>query len=163
MDAGPLPPAPPRKLPKGFELRIRLTRNVPLIIGMGFTLVGALMTVSFFLAKPWIAVFPGFMLLAGLLMAWNGIVQGARTIDAFRNGEAVKGKIASVRQDMQTKINNRHPWNVVYSFQDGDYTYEGKTMTMEAETANRFYGAPPVWVLVVKGQPERSALYPPVK
>lgn len=163
MDAGPEPPPPPRKLPEGFALRVRLTRNLPMIIGLVFTFLGGMMTLAMIGAKTWAALFPGFFLLGGLGMLKMGIQQGSQTLDAFRNGLAVKGRAASVRQDMQTTVNGRHPWEIIYTFESEGYPREGKTMTWEVETANRLQCGAPLWVLVVEGNPERNTVYPPIR
>jgi hypothetical protein len=163
MDLGPEPPEPPRKLPDGFALRVRLTRNVPMIIGLGFTLIGGFMTVAMISVKTWAALFPAFFLLGGLGMLKMGFQEGVRVLDAFRHGRAVRGKAASVREDTQTTVNGRHPWEIIYTFEAEGQPYEGKVTTFEAATANRFYGQPPVWVLVVEDNPERNTVYPPIR
>ena len=163
MDLGPEPPEPPRKLPDGFALRVRLTRNVPMIIGLGFTLIGGFMTVAMISVKTWAALFPAFFLLGGLGMLKMGFQEGARVLDAFRHGRAVRGKAASVREDKQTTVNGRHPWEIIYTFEAEGHPYEGKVTTFEAATANRFYGGPPVWVLVMENNPERNTVYPPIR
>lgn len=163
MDAGPEPPPPPRRLPEGFALRVRVTHNVSFIIGLVISLSCGLITAAFAAAKTWAALLPGVFLLGGLFLTWHGIKHASRVLDAFRNGRAIKGKIASVREDKTTKMNGRHPWDILYTFEAEGHHHDGKISTFEAATANRFYGSPPVWVLVVDGLPERSTLYPPVK
>ncbi len=163
MDAGPEPPPPPRALPDGFTLRVRLTRNLPMILGLGFTLFGGIMTMAMVAAKTWAALLPGFFLLGGLGMLKLGMQQSASTLDAFKNGRAVKGKSASVRQDMQTTVNGRHPWEITYTFDAGGYPMEGKATTWETATANRFQCGTPLWVLVVENNPERNTPYPPIR
>lgn len=163
MDAGPEPPPAPRRLPEGFALRVRLTGNLPIIMGLIISFVGGFLTLALVGAKSWLALFPGFFLVVGLSLTWHGVTSASRVLDAFRNGRAIKGRIASVRTDTTTKVNGQHPWEIVYSFQAEGHPYEGKVTTFEAAAANRFYGSPPVWVLVVEGVPERNTLYPPVK
>jgi hypothetical protein len=163
MDIGPEPPAPPRKLPSGFAMRMRLTGNVTTIIGLVFTGFGGLLTLAMINAPSWAILFGAFFLLAGLLMVKAGLGTANRILDAFKNGRAVKGKVSTVRQDTTTKVNDRHPWDIVYTFESEGHPYEGKMQTFETATANRFQGWPPVWVLVVEGDPERNTLYPPVK
>jgi hypothetical protein len=163
MDIGPEPPAPPRKLPSGFATRMRLTGNVTTIIGLAFTGFGALFSLAMVNAPSWALIFPAFFLLGGLLMLKAGLGTANRILDAFKNGRAVRGKVSTVREDSSTKVNGRSPWDIVYTFESEGHQYEGKMQTFETATAHRYQGWPPVWVLVVEGEPERNTLYPPVK
>lgn len=162
-DIGPEPPSAPRKLPAGFATRVRLTGNVGTIIGLVFTGFGALLTLAMINAPSWALIFGAFFLLGGLLMVKAGLQSANRILDAFKNGQAVRGKVSTVRQDSSTKVNGRSPWEIVYTFESGGHQYEGKTTTFETATAHRYQGWPPVWVLVIEGDPERNTLYPPVK
>jgi hypothetical protein len=162
-ELGPEPPPAPRKLPEGFALRVRLTRNFPLMAGLAFTILGGGMTAAMIGLKTWAALFPAFFFLGGIGMVRVGIQEASRTLDAFRNGRAVRGKVACVREDKQTAVNDRHPWDIIYTFEEGGHAYEGKMSTFESATANRFRGGLPVWVLVVDGVPERNTLYPPIR
>ena len=163
MELGPAPPPPPRKLPEGFAFRQRFIGNMVTMIGLGFTAVGSIVALAMVAAPGWALLIPGFILLGGLSMVKHGIQTANRTLDAFCNGRAVKGRIASVRQDPNTKVNGQSPWKIVFTFEMDGHTYDGETLTWEAATSNRFYGSPPVWVLVVDGNPQRNTLYPPVK
>lgn len=133
------------------------------MVGLGFTVVGCIMALAMVAAPWWALCFPGLLLLGGLSMLKHGIQGANRILDAFRNGRAVKGRAASVQQDRSISVNGQHPWQIVYTFECGGHAYEGKTQTWEAATSNRFYGSPPVWVLVVENDPERNTLYPPIK
>jgi hypothetical protein len=163
MELGPEPPPAPRKLPSGYAFRERFTGNLVTIIGLAFTAVGCIMALAMLAAPGWALCIPGLMLLGGLSVLKNGIQSANRVLDAFRHGRAVKGRAASVQQDRSTSVNGQHPWQIVYTFESGGHAYEGKTQSWESATAMRFYGNPPVWVLVVENQPERNTLYPPVK
>jgi hypothetical protein len=163
MDAGPEPPPPPRKLPKVFAMRVRFTRNWMLIAGLVclvifLAMINVLLDYQNFAA----AFLPVLFLVGGIGGIIQGVQRATRVLDAFRNGRAVKGKIASVREDKQTTMNNKHPWNIVYTFESGGHHYEGKVTTFETDTANRLQGGPPVWVLVVEGNAERNTVYPPI-
>lgn len=142
---------------------MRLTGNVTTIIGLAFTGFGALLTLAMIKAPSWAILFGAFFLLGGLLMVKAGLQSANRILDAFKNGRAVRGKVSTVREDPNTTVNGRHPWNIVYTFESGGHQYEGRMQTYETATANRYQGWPPVWVLVVEGDPERNTLYPPVK
>jgi hypothetical protein len=163
MEIGPEPPPPPRRLPPGFATRQRITGNVVSIIGLAFTGVGCVMLLAMIAAPGWALCIPGVLLFVGVSILNRGIQTANQMLDAFRNGRAVRGKAASVRQDPHTTVNGRHPWEISYSFEAEGHPYEGKVTTYETATANRFYGSPPVWVLVVENRPERNTLYPPIR
>ena len=164
MDAGPEPPPPPRALPHGYATRVRWSGNLLTILGTVLTTIGALFTWTVIAAgKIGAVAFFGIFLVAGFFMLKSGLRKASHILTAFKKGRAVKGRVASVRADTTTKINNRHPWEIVYTFKMDGHAYEGKVTTLEAATANRFQGGPEVWVLVVEGSPEKNTLYPPVK
>jgi hypothetical protein len=164
MDAGPEPPPPPRALPEGFALRVSLTRNWMLLAGLGCLLVGLSMINALLEYQSFaVALLPVIFFLGGIGGIWQGMRRAAQVLDAFRNGIPVKGKVGSVRQDTQTTVNGKHPWNIVYTFESDGHHYEGKATTFDAETATRLWGGAQVWVLVVRGNPERNTVYPPIK
>lgn len=161
MDAGPPPPAAPRKLPEGFTTRTVF--NPMMLLGLGFTGVGGLMTGFFVSVKSWAALFPGFFLLGGIGMIKQGIVHAVRTLDAFRNGTAVLGKIATVEIELDTQSAGQKPWIIIYAFELDGQIHEGKLTTLDSSIAEQFRKHQPVWVLAVKGNPARNTLYPPVR
>lgn len=163
MDAGPEPPPAPRTLPPGFAFRIRLSRNISSIMGLIFTGVGVIATLAAAGARSWGLLVTAPILAGGVFMLKHGLESAGRVLLAFKQGRAVKGRVASVREDRQTTINNRHPWDIVYTFTADGHTHEGKMQTYETATANRYQGTPQVWVLVVDGCPECNTLYPPIK
>jgi hypothetical protein len=142
-------------------MRARL--NFLMIGGLAFVLLGGMMTAFLISVKSWAALFPGFFFLGGLGMVKEGFRQGVRTLDAFRNGTGILGKVTSVRRDHQTEMNNRNPWDICYSFPMDGQTREGKVTTFESDTAERFSVNRPVWVLAVEKRPERNTLYPPIR
>jgi hypothetical protein len=109
MDPGPKPPETPRKLPSGFAFRVKWSRNVMVIIGGIFFLVGALMLSATLAAKTWIALFPSFFCVGGFFMFLNGRKTAVGILHAFRHGTAVAGQITEVSVDTTQSINNRHP------------------------------------------------------
>jgi hypothetical protein len=161
MDAGPPPPPPPRKLPEGYATRVRF--NFIFLAGLAFVLVGGMMTAFFISVKTWAALFPGFFFLGGLGMVKEGILHASRTLDAFRNGTGILGRITSVQLDRQTAVNDRSPWNIMYTFEVNGATHTGKVTTFESATMERLPEQRPVWVLAVEKRPERNTLYPPIR
>ena len=164
MDAGPEPPPPPRKLPQGFALRVRFTRNWMLIAGLVSLFIALSMINALLDFRSLGAAFlPILFLLGGIGGITQGVQHASRVLDAFRNGIAIKGKVGSVSEDTQTTVNGKHPWKIAYTFESGGHCHDGRVTTFDVETANRLWGGPPAWVLVVEGNPERNTLYPPIK
>ena len=121
------------------------------------------MTGFFVSAKSWAALFPGFFLLGGIGMIKQGIVHAVRTLDAFRNGTAILGKIATVEIELDTQSSGQKPWIIIYAFELDGQNHEGKLTTLDSAVAEQFRKHKPVWVLAVKGNPARNTLYPPVR
>jgi hypothetical protein len=163
MEIGAPPPPAPRKLPEGYAFKQRVLGNPFTLIGGAFTLVGWVMGLAMLAAPGWVLLIPGFLLIGGIMMLWRGLQTANRGLDAFQNGKAIQGRISDVRQDTGTKVNGRSPWIITYTFDHDGHAYEGETSTWETATANRMYGKPPVWVLVVEGNPARNTMYPPLK
>jgi len=163
MELGPPPPDSPRILPKGYAFRIMLSNNLATMLGLILSAFGGLTLIGTITARSWGAVVPGCILLVGLSALQYGLKEARNTLAAFRRGKAVKGTVTSVRSDPTTRINGRHPWDIVYSFDVDGQIFEGKTQTPDAETSNRLQGRPPAWVLYVEDAPERNTIYPPVK
>lgn len=171
-DAGPEPPPPPREIPEAYVRRLYLTGNVLTIIGGVFSLVGLpLLLVPLAISmslQPEFAVPAGVGLifsLIGVPMLWSGIRRAASQLTALRTGIAVDGTIEEVYQDTTQSINGRHPWAVVYAYEVGGRRYEGtvKSWARGGSILAMYAVGSPVHVLYVREDPERSALYPPIR
>jgi hypothetical protein len=149
-------------LPNGFAFRVKWSRNIMVIIGSIFFLVGGLMLAATLAAKAWIAVFPGLFCLGGFFMFLNGRKTAHGILHAFRNGIAVPGEIAEVSVDTTQSINDRHPWRLVYHFPVDGQEHEGVLTSFDSTIATRSRGQP-VWVLYVPEDLEQNTLYPPLR
>ncbi len=162
MELGSPPPGAPRTLPKGFAMRTLLTSNFATIFGLVITGFSSLFTWAMLVAKPWVAIFPGLFLLGGLSMLRYGWKQGRATLRAFRHGEAVQGKLATLEKDTTTTVNGKHPWKLIYHFQLGNELHEGKVISFDSTVGTRTRGQP-LWVLYVEKDPAQNTLYPPIR
>ncbi len=162
MELGPPPPSAPRALPNGFAFRQRVTGNIMTVVGAGFLTIGSLFTWAMLVAKPWVALFPGFFALGGFFMTRQGLLHAGKVLRAFRTGVAVEGRVASVSSDMSTTVNGRHPLKLTYHFAVGGHEHEGVVVSWDSTIENRMSGQP-LWVLYVEDDPAQSTLYPPVK
>ncbi len=161
-DIGPEPPNPPRKLPIGFERRIRWTENVLVIIGAIFSVVGVIPVLLFTqVHHAGILVFAIFLVM-GIAMFVSGWKKAAHTLRAFKHGRAVKGEITEVYLDTTETINNRHPWRISYKFDADGQMMDDYAKTWDASAALRSAGQP-LWVLYVVNDPSQNTIYPPVR
>lgn len=162
MDAGPPPPEAPRRLPKGFERKVLWTGNVFAIIGAIFLLVGLPLVVAMFFVHPLAPLIPAVHATLGFLLFRHGRGKGQRTLNAFKNGRAVQGRITEIRKDTTTTVNNRHPWLIEYQFAVDNQAIDGSITTWDSTAQDRRRGQP-IWILYVESDPEQNTIYPPVK
>jgi len=162
------PPDPPRTLPSGYPLRITLTSNVFVIIGIVFTLVSVPFSLAFLgagLAEPevmWGALGGLVFGAVGLPMLIFGLRRARRKLDALRHGVVADGMILGVTLNTSTTINGQHPWRIDYVFDGPEGPVEGRAESWDLMTGQLEQGEP-VWVVWVRGDPSRNAIWPPVR
>ena len=159
---GEPPPPAPRPLPSGFAFRLLWSRNILVIVGGIFALVGAVLFVPLLLVAAWGALLPLIFVVLGLTLFAIGRAEARRTLEAFRRGTAVAGEIVSVSLDRSQSINSQHPWKLVYHFNLDGTLHEGCITSYDSTVATRTTGQP-VWVLYVTTKPELNTIYPPLK
>ena len=162
MDPGPEPPIAPRILPPGFESRTKWSGNVASLVGLVFFLVGSLLTtVMVITGNVLISLFPMLFVVGGLLFLRYGLVRASRTLRAFRDGVAVKGRIVSVDTDTSQTINGKNPWKLTYDFPVADERIKGTQTSFDSSVTLMKHGQP-IWVLHLVTDPSQSTLYPPL-
>ena len=171
LEAGDPPPPTPRTVPKLFERKIRYTSNVSFMAGaillsigvlqgLAFTMIGATTGMTVFV---WVG--PGIMIMLGGLGAiflLHGRKKAAGVLKAFRDGQAVVGRIVDVHRDTSIKINGRSPWAILYAFNAGGREVKGKAQSWDVGAQAHEQGRA-VHVLYVPGEPENNTLWPPVR
>ena len=162
MDLGPPPPDAPRSLPRGFAFRKRFSHNISTLLGGAFLFMGAMMILPMAKNQIWLPMlFPGFFALGGFFLMKQGISAAGKGLRAFRHGIAVQGTIASVSMDLSTRVNNKHPWKIVYHFPVNGHLREGSLVTFESTLCKRV--GQPVWVLHLPEDPDQNTLYPALR
>lgn len=161
-ELGEPPPPPPRRLPRGFALRTRFTRNIATIAGSGFLIVGGMIFVPMVHAKTWAALFPAFFMLGGFFMFRIGWVEASTILRAFRKGIATRGEVFECSLDRTQSVNGQHPFKLTWHFTADGHPYEGTLTSFDSTLGSRARGQP-VWVLYVPGDPAQNTLFPPVK
>lgn len=171
-DPGPEPPPPPRTIPDAYVRRLYLTGNVPNLVGGIFALVGSLVTAGMLWMTYMLGPEVAWASLTGLLFVGIGgillvvgVRRARRQLHALRDGVVARGEITDLYQDTTESINGRHPWAVVYQYEADGRVLEGKVKSWDrAGSVMILYAiGSPVHVLYVRGRPERSALYPPIR
>ena len=162
MEIGPEPPDPPRMLPKGFEFRLKWSRNAAVLAGLGMMFITGLMFTAMIKAKIWFSVVPALFFLMGFFLFRYGRKTAVSTARAFRRGIAAEGRVASVSLDTTQSINGRNPWRLVYHFTAGEQQREGVLTSFDSTLGGRSAGQP-LWVLYLADDPDQCTIYPPVK
>jgi len=162
------PPDPPRELPSGYPLRVLFTRNVYVIIGVVFVPLSVPFALGFGAAA---VVDLGFLfgVLGGLAFGVIGVALGVKglrrarsKLDALRNGVAADGMVLGVSMDTSQSINGRHPWRIEYVFDGPSGPVEGAAESWDRLAGQLEHGEP-VWVVYVRSDPARNAIWPPVR
>lgn len=148
-DPGPRPPATPREMPEGYVRRIRLWKNVFVMIGLFFTVIFV-----------WTVIFP----LIGIPLLWWGNRKALDQLGALVDGRATRGRISSVAKDRSQTINNENPWRIdfTYDLHDGS-SAEAHCHVWDATNAQRAAGDA-VWVVYGEREGRRTAaIWPPLR
>ncbi len=147
-DAGPKPPSAIRELPKGYDRRVKFTKNVPVILGATFTIVFS-----------WTIVFP----IIGVFLWRFGYIRAKRQLKVLREGIPARGKITAVFEDVNVNINNKHPWKIKFEFESSDGTIrEGSVEAWDPAQRERVIGEP-IWVVYSNDDVKAHSIWPPVK
>ena len=160
---GPPPPPVPRPLPKGFEFRQKWSGNILAMVGVIFFLIGGFIFFAFLLLGLLIGTpLPLLFMLGGFIMLLIGRRHARRTLNAFKRGAVVEGKIFGIAQDQSQTMNGVHPWKLTYHFPVGAQLVEGSVVSWDSTITARAAGQP-LWVLYLPEDPEQNTAYPPFK
>lgn len=161
----PLPPSAPRSLPRGYEFRVRYGRNTAVIIGIAFVsiFVFPLFDGIVSLSPDWLALLGGsFFGVIGAALWRFGARRAERWIHALKYGHAVEGTITRVFEDQGQSINDKHPWQIDFSFEAPSGPRNGFVTSWDPMTRSREAGER-VWVVFNEDDPDTNALWPPVR
>ncbi|MCG2784348.1 MAG: DUF3592 domain-containing protein [Anaerolineae bacterium] len=161
------PPPAPRPIADSFAWKLVFSDGW-FIVGMVFAILGGTFScvgLSLLLAVVTILVGIPFALLGFAFLVGGGAVifwryQKARTtVRVLQVGQAVRGEIVSVEQNYNVRVNQRHPWQIVYRFQANGQGYQGQVSTLNA-LDNAIQAGNAVYVLYLPDAPENNAIYP---
>jgi hypothetical protein len=156
----------PRQVPNRVLGRFLLTDGGAIAAGV-LALLGFIFTaVGVGLIIPIITILIGVSFAGlGVLLLAAGIPifiwryrRAMESIEVLRTGVATLGKITSLHQNYQVRVNHRHPWVYEYEFQVHGQNYHGKVSTFNNPDPNQQSGSP-VYVLYNQDQPEKNTLY----
>lgn len=161
------PPPVPRNEPPHFIRRMMLTEGwsiaamVFLMLGVIFTLVGAVLTLAIitaFVGLPFLGI--GILFLIVSLPILLGRYHNAKQkLHVFQLGQHILGEITEVHQNFSVRVNGRHPWVIRFRFQISGRDYEGQVTTLNGEVAN-YHPKQPLWVLYLPDNPQQNTIYP---
>jgi hypothetical protein len=164
---GPAPAAPPRRLPRSVEQRLRwlsqpgmmqgaaLLFSVPLGIALlaGGLMLGRLAVVAGAAVVLAALGGPGIRLVLG---AWQ---RAEAHLRLFREGRAAQGTLEAVELDRSVRIRGRSPWRLQYRYEVDGGTHRATQRVWDRTFGERRPGEP-VHVLYLAEAPDHAALYP---
>ena len=162
-----VPPLAPRDVPRNYVWRVMsvdgwaITGGIFALLGAIFGVVGIALTVAVitaFLGIPFAII--GIAFLGGglALLIWR-YQQAQITAVVLRDGQAALGEIVVVHQNLQVRINGRHPWTVRYSFEAGGQAYRGSVTTLSQPDLRQQPGKG-VYILYQPDNPQQNTIYP---
>ncbi len=131
------------------------------LIGIIFTVLGAALTLAI------ITAFVGIpFLLLGIVCLGIGVVllmwryqEAQKTVRVLREGDAVRGQITDVRENLSVRIQGQFPWILEYEYQVNGQTYAGKVSTLN-RPGPQLQAGKAVRILYLATEPDRSSIYP---
>jgi hypothetical protein len=164
---GAPPPPPPRPISDSYVWRLlaadggAIVAGVFALLGAIFTLVGAALTlgiITAFVGLPFAGLGIVFLAVGGLAFA-RRYEAAQKTVSVLRHGEAARGQLTAVEENLSVRVNRRHPWTLTYQFQVNGQSYTGKVSTL-SRPAPQHQPGQAAYVLYLPGAPELNALYP---
>ena len=161
------PPPPPRPISDSYVWRLlaadggAIVAGIFAMLGAIFLIVGVPLTIGIitaFVGLPFAGL--GIVLLGvGGLVLVRRYEAAQKTVSALRHGEAARGQITDLEENLSVRVNGRHPWTIKYQFQVNGRNYEGKVSTLNRPDPQLQPGKA-AYVLYLPEAPELNALYP---
>ncbi len=161
------PPSAPRPFADSYAWRLAFSHAGTIAGGALFTLGGIFTMVGVFLTLGIVTAIVGVpfffvgmvLFIVGAILLRNGYYRALGTVNVLRFGEAVRGQVSDVQQNLMVQVNNRNPWVIHYQFQLNGVSYTGQVTTLQNLEARLQPGAA-VCVLYLPGTPQQNTLYP---
>jgi hypothetical protein len=116
--------------------------------------------VTVFVGLPFLIIGLVFLGLAILLLV-SRYQRARRSAEILVNGQAALGRIVDLVQNYNVRINNKHPWNIKYTFRAYEVDFDGQLTTLKTPGSNIQPGSM-IYVLYDIENPEENILYPPI-
>ncbi len=165
------PPPAPRAISNNYTLKLMLTDAQSItglvlgIVGGVFTLTGLVLTallVTVVIGVPFL-LFGALIFIIGGGLLYVRYQEKQKVVHVLKNGQAVRGEITGVEENLMVRVNHRHPWIIEYQFRANGQVYSGSASTFRDPTTSapeQFRPGRPAYVLYDPEAPERNALYP---
>jgi len=163
----PTPPPPPRSISDSYAGRLLLTDGWAIVafvfglLGAIFTVVGTVLTlgiITAFVGIPFAGLGLLFLGGGGAVAVWR-YQEAQKIVAVLRAGEAAEGQIVQVEENLNVRINQRHPWTIRYQFRVGGQEYEGRVSTLNVPGGGLQPGKR-ACVLYLPNAPGQNMLYP---
>lgn len=151
-ERGDAPPPAPRVLPAAFKRQVMFSKNIVVLVGLGFMVVGVPLIAAYGSGVP-------FAIL-GFLLWRTGRKAAAEQIAVLEAGVPVEATLLSVSIDSSESINGEHPFRLHYAFEIQGQRQVGSSRSWDLSNELRQPGEP-LWVVYDPSDPKRSSLWPP--
>jgi len=161
------PPPPPRLISDSYVWRLlaadggAIVAGIFAMLGVIFMIVGVPLTIGIitaFVGLPFAGL--GIVVLGvGGLVLVRRYEAARKTVSVLRLGEAARGQITDLEENLSVRVNGRHPWTIKYQFQVNGRNYEGKVSTLNRPDPQLQPGKA-AYVLYLPEAPEVNTLYP---
>jgi hypothetical protein len=132
-----------------------------LLLGLVFAPLGSILTIAIitaFVGIPFVLLGLAFLIAATIILLRR--YQSTKiVVNVLQTGQAVRGVITGVNQNLSVLINGRSPWNIDYQFRLDGRTLTGKVSTLD-DPDEQIAKGNPYWVLYLPEAPENNSLYP---
>ena len=162
-----MPPPAPRAFPDSYIWKLvwregwGIAAMVFAILGSVFSCLGIALTlgvVTAFVGVPFVLMGVGFLILGGGGIYWR-YTEAEKIVNVLRVGQAARGEILTVEENLMVEINNRHPWVITYAFSANGQNHEGKVTTL-TPPGPQLQPGKSFCVLYLPEKPALNALYP---
>jgi hypothetical protein len=161
------PPPAPRSISDRYAFKLLLTDGTAIaglvlaIVGGVFSFIGLLMTVLLVTALIGVIfalVGLPMLLVGGGLLYWR-YQDKQKLANVLKFGQAVRGEITGLEENLMMRVNGRSPWVIQYQFRANGQTHSGSVSTLRGPTPQIQPGKA-YYVLYNPDAPELNALYP---
>jgi hypothetical protein len=161
------PPPAPRPISGKYVWRLLSTDGWSIaafvlgLLGFIFSLVGAGLTIAIvtaFVGLPFLILGLALLGAGGGVFIWR-YQDTQKVVDVLRVGEAARGNIVEVQENLSVIVNGRHPWIIRYQFEAGGQSQEGRVTTLN-QPGQQLQAGKVACVLFLPTAPKWNSIYP---